>query len=187
MDPAVYNDLAIRARTEEQAFTELYNAFLDEIYGFVMKRIGHRETCEDIVSDVFRKVFTNLNAFDPQKASFRVWLYRITTNTMTDHYRVNRNPNKGHIVDIEEALDVHDTKPNPHEIALDNEQKQLMQEHINKLPPKYQTIIQMKYFDDMPHEEIAAIMNIKANNVGVLTHRAVKKLEKLLHTTSNAL
>lgn len=179
-----HNALAIAAsQNNEAAFTQLYEIYIHEIYGFVMKRIGHKETCEDIVSDVFRKVFLNLKTFDPKKASFRVWVYRIATNTMTDHWRVHRNPNKGIVVDIEEAYELHDETQNPHDDLLSDEQKQFVQNNINKLPNKYQTIVQLKYFDDLPNTDIAEIMGIKPNNVGVLLHRALKKLKGELEQT----
>lgn len=179
-----HNALAIKARSDESAFTELYSAHIDQIFGFVMKRIGHKETCEDIVSEVFRKVFLHLETYDPKKASFRVWLYRIATNTLTDHYRSQRNPTKGSVVDIDDVHDIRDEDASPHSDLLSQEQKDIVRAGINALPENYQKILQLKFFEDLPNQEIAAILEINPNNVGVLIHRAQKKLKGILEQSN---
>lgn len=184
--PEDHNALAERAATDEQAFEELYNAYLDQIYGFVMKRVGHTQTCEDIVSDVFRKVFTNLEAFDQSKASFRTWIYRIANNTIIDHYRVNRNPSKPPVVDIDEMIDLATDAQTPEEVYLTAEQQEFIHACIDELPEKYQKIVQLKYLEEMPHEEIAEIMEMSVNNVSVTAHRAVKKMKVIIEKSHHS-
>ena len=53
-------DLVERAKTDDQAFAALYDIYFLKIYYFILKRVGHKQTTEDIVSAVFIKVFTNI-------------------------------------------------------------------------------------------------------------------------------
>ncbi len=174
-----HDELAVRARTQEQAFTELYSAYLDPIYAFVMKRVGHKETTEDLVSDIFRKVFLHLNNFDPTKASFRTWIYRISTNTLIDYFRSTKNAAHVSHADLEEVFDVKDQAENPHELQLSTEQKTAVHQLVTKLPERYQQVIQLKYFSECSNQQISEILNLSANNVGVLVHRGLEKLREL--------
>ncbi|MFH1426173.1 MAG: RNA polymerase sigma factor [Candidatus Kerfeldbacteria bacterium] len=176
-DKEDHNALAERACSDEMAFAQLYNAYIDQIYGFVMKRIGHPETSEDLVSEIFRKVFTNLEAFDSSKASFRTWLYRIANNTIIDHYRVTRNPNKPAVVDIDSIQDLASQTRTPEEIVLNSDEREFMQACINELPEKQQKVVQLKYIEGFSHEEIAEVMGMTPNNIGVISHRALKKMK----------
>lgn len=179
-----HNELAIKASTDEQAFTELYELYIDLIFAFVMKRIGHKETAEDLVSEIFRKVFLNLNSYNPEKASFRTWIFRITNNTLIDYYRVTRNPNKPENVDIDEVIGLSSTEVSPHDIVLSHEQQEYMRGCLGQLPPKQQSILQLKFYDGYSNQEIAEIMKISTSNVGVLIHRALKKTKTIIEQSS---
>lgn len=168
------NDLAKRAANDEAAFTELYNLYLDEIFRFIMKRVGHRETAEDIVSDIFRKVFLHLKEYTPKKASFRTWLYRIATNTLVDYYRVHRNENKPSVVDLEEVKHLASDNPSPHDIALTEDQKTTVQNCLGELQETHQKVLHLKYIEGFGNQEIAEMLDISPNHVGVLVHRALK-------------
>ncbi|HLD21834.1 MAG TPA: sigma-70 family RNA polymerase sigma factor [Patescibacteria group bacterium] len=170
------NALAIAARTDERAFSELYQHYIDQIYGFVMKRLGHPENTEEVVSDIFRKVFLHLDQFDPQKASFQTWLYRIATTTVIDQYRVQKR--KPQTVDIEEVQQ--EIEHAGAQIELHFENRELIHHCLSKLPKRHQAILQLKFFDDLPHTEIAAIVGMTPNAVSALIHRSLKKLRIII-------
>ncbi len=175
-----HNELAERARTDEQAFAELYELYIDMIYGFVMKRVGHTETTEDIVSDIFRKVFLHLDGFDSSKASFKTWVFQIANNTLIDFYRVHRNVNKPDNVDIDEVVQLCSQEQTPDELVLSHEQQEYIRQCLMQLQPKQQTIVQMKYFDGYSNKEIAECMKMSANAVGVQLHRSLKKMKTII-------
>lgn len=178
-----HSELALRAASDEAAFTELYNLYIDQIFRFVMKRVGHRETSEDIVSDVFRKVFLHLKDYNPKKASFRTWLYRIATNTLVDYYRVHRNKNKPSVVDLEEVAHLASGNPSPHEMVLDDDQKTTVQNCLGQLQETHQKVLHLKYIEGFGNQEIAEMLDISPNNVGVLVHRALKAAKAQLTAT----
>lgn len=179
-----HDELAVRAATDQAAFTDLYNAYMDPIYRFVMKRVSHKETTEDIVSDIFRKVFLSLKRFDPSRASFRTWIYRIATTTIIDYYRSNANPSRRPIAELSEAESLADPSDSPHEEMLSEEQKVRVHACMEQLPEKYHSAVQLKYFSELSNQEIADVLQVSPNNVGVILHRALRKLETILSEQS---
>ena len=170
------HEIVEQAKTDDGAFEVLYNFYFPKLYGYVIKRVGHREVAEDIVSGVFIKVFTKLNTYQKRECPFAAWIYRITTNALIDHYRkAGRNVE----VTVEEFPDVADNGQNPEmNVALLEDQRRV-RAVLEELPAKYQEIIQLKFFADLSNTEIAETMGISANNAGVLLYRALQKFEKV--------
>lgn len=175
-----HNELAEKAKDDEAAFTQLYQIYINQIYGYIFKRLGHREDTQDIVSDIFRKVFLHLKKFNPQKASFRTWIYKIATNTLIDFLRTQRNPNKPRHVDIEIGTQIADDHPTANELVLSKEQQGYIRACLKKLPAKYQKVVQLKFFADFSNQEIAQVLKLQPNHVGVLLYRALKKLKEII-------
>lgn len=173
------HDLIERAKTDEQAFAELYNRYFSELYGFMMKRFGNREVVEDLVSELFLKVFTNLSTYRPQGCSFRAWLYRVATNLLIDHTRkavVRREKT------VEEFPDVVDHGADEHEKYARSEEGEKVRAVLKTLPERYQKILHLKFFAELSNTEIAEAVGDTANTVGVVLHRALKKFEEAYQT-----
>ncbi len=167
--------LVERAKTDDAAFVELYNDYFPKIYGFVLKRTGQRETAEDIVSSVFMKVFTNLKSYSYRECSFGAWVYKIASNALIDHYRkVARHPETM----PEEMPEIYDEKQDVDTGLMLREEQALVRAVLKKLPDRYEQILSLKFFAELSNQEIADSLDIKANNVGVLIHRALAKFEE---------
>lgn len=168
-----------RAKADEAAFAELYNRYFSEMYAFMMKRLGSREIVEDLVADLFLKVFTNLAQYQPQGCSFRAWLYRVATNLLIDHTRkasVRREKT------VEEFPEVVDHAANEHEKYARSEESEKVRVVLKTLPERYQNVLQLKFFAELSNTEIAEAVGDSANTVGVLLHRALKKFEEVYQT-----
>ena len=75
---------------DERALSELYDRYGGLIHGAGMRYLGDRTLAEDLVQDVFLSVWRNAASFDPSRASFATWVYRITRNRVTDLARRRR-------------------------------------------------------------------------------------------------
>src|SRR5215203_2854920 len=75
---------------DERALSELYDRYAGLVYGAGVRYLGDRALAEDLVQDVFTSVWRGAAGFDPSKASFATWLYRITRNRATDLIRRRR-------------------------------------------------------------------------------------------------
>ena len=173
-------DLAKQMNTgDDRAFEELYERYFQKLYAFVLRRVGHAPTAEDLLSDIFLKVFAHRKTFI-WKTSFSAWIYRIATNRITDYYRTKKtaepfNPEQDDHQPISHASA-------PHEI--DNTLSgQALERVLEQLPARDRLIVTLKFYNEYSHEEIAQTLNLKVNHVGVLIHRALKKCQTLLPET----
>lgn len=180
MNPQEELELAIRAKTDDDAFSQLYNHYLPLIYGFIHKRVGNQAEAEDLTSQTFLKVVSHIKNFDPNeaRASFKSWLYRIATNTIIDYYRTHHQT-----ADIENHTDIAEQSASPVEESVHGERREEVLSVIRLLPEKYQSILNLKFFSDLSNVEIATSLRITENNVGVLLHRALKAFQNLYNKT----
>lgn len=168
-------ELIERAKTDDAAFSVLYEIYFPKIYGYVMKRVGKKEETEDIVSQTFLKMVEKLPAFQSGKGSFKSWIYTIATNIMFDYFRKLR---KRREESIEEHLEIPSTHLNPHQQSLQLEEQKKVFHTLSLIPEKYQKLLHLKYYSELEYEEIAEVLGITVNNLGVILHRALKKFRE---------
>lgn len=164
-----------QAKTDDQAFRVLYDFYFSRIYYFILKRVGHKESAEDIVAATFMKAFTNLKKFKPRHDhSFSAWLYRIAANNLTDYFsKQSKQPS----VNLDEIIEPADEKPDGETAAIINDESELVRSVLGKMADKDREILELKFFNELGNKEIAEILNISANNAGVLLYRALKKFD----------
>jgi RNA polymerase sigma-70 factor (ECF subfamily) len=158
------------------AFGSLYGHYQPQIYRFVFLKVGRREEAEDITHQVFLSAWTNVASYKDRGHPFSSWLYQIARNKVIDHYRTNK-------VDLpleifEEVLVSSDDSP-----LEDFETKSTTEEvqrAIARLKPEYQEVIILRFVEDLPLKEVAAITGKSEGAIKLLQHRAVKNLKQYL-------
>jgi len=156
---------------DQNAFSKLYDHFVDKIYRFVFFKVPNEEAF-DLTENVFVKVLENREYYAVKKGSFSTWIYTIARNTVIDFYRVS----KTHL-DLDEIIDLPD---NTQDVELKVEgvlNSEILKSAISKLPQKYQDMIVLRFIDDMSYGEIADICEKTEVSVRVDIHRALKKLK----------
>ena len=168
-------ELVERAKTDDQAFTILYDFYFPKIYGYIYKRVGNFDLAEDLVSATFLKVFTYLGRYNNRGYSFSAWVYRIATNNLIDHYR---KAGRKKIVPLEQAEHIQDEHvDSPDTAVVRLQDRELVQRALEDVPEKYQKVLHLKFFADQSNEEIAEALEISENNVRVITFRALKSFQ----------
>ncbi len=162
--------LAERARTDDAAFTELYEFYFPRIYGYICRRVGDRATAEDLTSQAFLNAVAAMPRYRPS-APFGAWLFRIATNVLIDHYRV---AGRRTTETLEAAETVADDRPDAAEAADRNAERARLERVLSLLPDRERRLLTLKYFSELSNLEIAAAEGLKPNHVGVLLHRALK-------------
>ncbi len=167
--------LAERAKTDDAAFSLLYERYFPKIYAYIFRRLGNREQTEDVVSVTFEKVFLHLDKFKPGGGgTFQAWIYRIATNAVIDYIRKEKHTIAMAPEDLpEETHPTTGLDATTEMIKLEDSES--VQRVIKKLPQRYQEVIQLKYFSELSNIEVAEVLQISPNNAGVLLSRALKQ------------
>src|SRR5215469_15876117 len=87
---AYEDELVERAKTDADAFGELYDQYFAQIYRFVYSRLREQDVAEDVTSEVFFKALRAIHRYKPSGHPFSAWLYQISVNAIADHYRGKR-------------------------------------------------------------------------------------------------
>lgn len=158
-------------------FLYLLRRYEDKLKRYIY-RISNfsQEEAEDILQEVFLKVYKNLNDFDAD-LKFSSWIYRITHNQVVSHHRQNLARPK--VVEIDEVVieKIKDEFNIGDKIELDNLKNEISQV-LDYLKPKYREILILRFFEEKSYEEISDILKKPSGTVATLIHDAKKEFKK---------
>lgn len=168
-----YSDRELISQSLENLdfFSCIYDRYEQKLLRYIHRitEISNEEA-QDVLQDAFIKVWKNLKAIDAnQKLSS--WLYRIVHNEVVSRWRKHRHHTTVPIVDENSIKEISAEDSN-------DMQEKYLKETIAHLPPKYQEVIVLKYFEDLSYEDISDVLKIPEGTVAVRLNRA----KKLLHT-----
>ncbi len=180
-DPNVLWDeaaLVERARTDTQAFADLYQFYLPRIHAFAYRRSGSREVAEDVSAATFENALKNLHRFEPRGGGFGAWLFRIAANQLNDHHRKAGRARGERGQRAMSYLIGRVEEPDEH--VLLNEKQALVREGLSKLAPRYQRALSLRYLSGLSNEEAAEAFGVTRSTMAVIVHRSLKSLRKHL-------
>lgn len=162
--------------TKNYGFNMLVRTYQERIYWHVRKMVIDHDDADDLVQDVFVKVWKNLDKFR-EDAKLYTWIYRIATNECLNFLNKKKNKFMLPINDVEHELS--GKLDSAAHISGDEIQMKL-QKALLKLPDKQRLVFNMKYFDEMKFTEISEITGTSVGALKASYHHAVKKLEEIL-------
>lgn len=172
MQPPNEQQLIAQAqRGDEAAVSLLYEMHVDAIFTYMSYRVDSRTTAEDLTSDVFVRMVRGLSTYNDKGLPFRAWLYRIAHSRLVDYYRYRDR----HVTAPLTENRVNDDTDPLDRIARTEEQLRLRLA-IRELSEEYQTLLVLRFVENLSHTEIAVIMNKSAGNLRSMQHRALKAL-----------
>ena len=173
--------LVIRARTDREAFGRLYDLYYPEVFRYCLRRLFVRAVAEDVTSEVFLRVATHMRGFGgTTEEDFRRWLYRVATNEVNAHVRRTQRRKELLASAVRaKAIRVVDAADQPGG-EVDSLDWPTLYEAILSLRPREQSIITLRFFEGMPHNQIARVLNQRPGAVRVALSRALQKLRKRL-------
>ena len=160
------------ASGDERALSGLYDRYAGLIYGTGMRYLGDRETAEELVQDVFTSVWKNAAGFDPTRASFATWVYRITRNRATDLIR--RRKARVRTVDGEPRFEQGETDP-----SGKLSQNFDVAAALSRLTPVHREVLVLAYFHGFSQREIS---DRTATPLGTVKSRTTAALRALRDT-----
>jgi len=176
-----------KVKSDPEAFSKVYVHYYPKIFNYIIKRIQHFQTAQDITSETFYRAFSRLWQFQWRNIPFSAWLYRIATNEINTFLRKNRQKKAS----LDELMAISAFQPSNYETPkseLENTQ-QIMESHqdfieakkkISMLPVKYRNVITLKYLKKKKVSEIGGILGTKEGTVKSLLFRGLGKLKYLL-------
>jgi RNA polymerase sigma-70 factor, ECF subfamily len=174
--PESSEGLLSRAGHEPAAFVQLYRRHYDDIFRYCVHRLFERHTAEDVTSDVFLKAARHIHRFSGcDESQFRNWLYRIATNEANSHLRktTRRQRLLRHFGQGPDQTAANSDSP-------DAEQLDRLREAVLRLRPRYQTIITLRFFENLKPTEIAEVLGCSAGTARSRLARAIAQLRKRL-------
>ena len=162
--------------TRNFAFNQLVRKYQERIYWHVRKMVIDHDDADDVVQEVFIKVWKNLHRFR-QDAQLYTWIYRIATNECLNFLKKKKRTSLLSLTDYQDVL----VSKLDMSVQLDGEAIEMkLQKALLKLPDKQRLVFNMKYFDDMKYDEIAEITGTSVGSLKASYHHAVKKIEEFL-------
>lgn len=177
-DSDYWSRLAQAAVTDEVAFTELYEHFFPRIYQYLLGKTKDSSLADELVSDVFLKMYQYLRDYDPTRGAFSTWLFRIAQNSMNKYYT-----SKAYTTNAawDEGFDPEDlNQPTPASQYLSKESSQELQAALMKLSEKERRILEMTYWLNMKSNEVGEALGMAPSSVRVTLKQAREKLRTLL-------
>ena len=170
--------------TRRAAFTDIVKKYQERIYWLIRKLVTDHEDANDIVQNVFIKVWNGLENFRADSQLF-TWLYRIATNETITF--INYRNKKATISFDGSDSDDDDNNYSPsnyvkadsHQIDGDDLQARL-QKAIDSLPEKQKLVFNLRYYDEMPYEQMSEILETSVGALKASYHHAAQKIEKFL-------
>lgn len=156
------------------AFNELVRRYQEKVYWLARRIVLNHDDASDIAQEVFVKVYQSIGSFRGDSSLF-TWLYRISTNLCLNHVRRKKLRSIFSIDDLEHLI--RSDEDSAHTVLEKREQRTLIEKAIETLPPKQRLVFTMRYFDEMPYEEMARILKKTTGGLKANYFHAVRKIE----------
>ncbi|MCL2421665.1 MAG: sigma-70 family RNA polymerase sigma factor, partial [Defluviitaleaceae bacterium] len=165
---------------DTHSLDSIYRQYYKNVYNYIAFRINNHFDAEELACSVFEKAMRNWKRYNPAFPA-EAWLIGIAKNTTTDYLRSKM---RRQFVSLDNIINLVSTNRQPEEVAVINEENKALITAMTRLKSQERQILSMKFATGLRHGEIAKILNISDSNVGVVAHRALKKLRKFMEEES---
>ncbi len=197
MEVDVKNDLSEKAQLDyrlvkaaldgdQKAYAQLMDRYRDSIYFMLLKMVNDRDDADDLTIEAFGKAFNKLHQYTPNYA-FSTWLFKIASNNCIDFIRKKK---KKQLLSLDKpiegndggemTMDVPSGTLDPEEAYIKEQKKILMHGVVEKLKPRYRTLVELRYFKEFSYEEIAQELDLPLGTVKAQLFRAREFLYNIL-------
>jgi RNA polymerase sigma-70 factor (ECF subfamily) len=163
--------------TKERAFTAIIKKYQEKLYWHVRRLVVAHDDANDVLQNVFIKVWNGLANFR-EDSQLYTWLYRIATNESLSF--LEQQKRRGTI-----SLDDEGSETLANQVKADtnfdaNKLEWKLQVAIQQLPEKQRLVFNLRYFDEMPYQEMSRILDTSEGALKASYHHAAKKIEEFI-------
>lgn len=161
---------------DQESLSALYTFYFPRVYRYVAGRVRSTQDAEDVTEEVFLRVVANLKRFEWRGLPFGAWVFRIARNEVVSHVRRQRR--RGVPAPLPETMpDSRQDHVAAYELQATIE---VVREATAKLPPAQRDVITMRFGAGLSVAETALALNKTQNNVKVLQHKAIARLQGMV-------
>ncbi|MEY2639615.1 MAG: hypothetical protein RIR90_1097 [Bacteroidota bacterium] len=164
------------AQTKERAFTELMKKYQERLYWHIRRLVVEHEDANDVLQNMFIKVWNGLENFR-EDSQLYTWLYRIATNECLSFLEQQKKRSAISFEDIQEGLS---EQVKAAENFDANKLEWKLQLAIQQLPEKQRVVFTLRYYDEMPYEEMSRVLETSEGALKASYHHAAKKIEDFI-------
>lgn len=174
--------IARAIRGDAEAFGQLYDRYLQPIYGFIYYQVTNVQEAEDLTEIVFIKAFEKLPDFRTAKKmeNFRAWLYRIARNTVIDHYRTAKP-----LTALDPEFPLASGDAGPEERIQMDETVGRIRSALLEIDELYRQVIVLRFIQELNYAETSAALGLTENYIRVIQFRALRKLREQIDRDEN--
>ena len=160
-----------RPGERERAFSELVGSYSERLYWHVRGLVGSHEDTDDLLQEIFVKVWGALEGFRGESRLF-TWLFRIATNETLNFLRKRS---------LRTTLGLESAPAAEQDAEINGDEVQrLLAKAMTLLPPKQRAVFQMRYFEEMPYEQMAQVLGTSTGALKASYHFAYEKVKDYL-------
>ncbi len=162
--------------TKERAFTAIIKKYQEKLYWHVRRMVVDHEDANDVLQNMFIKVWKGLENFR-EDSQLYTWLYRIATNESLTFLTQQKKRTSISLSDVENGL----TNKLKSDSNFDaNKLEWKLQLGIQQLPEKQRLVFNLRYYDEMPYEEMSRVLETSEGALKASYHHAAKKIEQFI-------
>ena len=163
---------------DQEAFAQLYEAYFDRIYRYVVLKIGDKTEAEDMTQQVFINALKSISSFKWKGVPFAAWLFRIAHNQVVDYYR---KKSKWNIVPIDDLPLT--SGDDPQKIVEHKLEVERLASAVKHLTDAQREVISLRFAGGLSTAEVAESMAKSQGAVKALQHSGIVALRKILLAT----
>ncbi len=162
--------------TKERAFTAVVKKYQEKLYWHIRRMVVNHEDANDVLQNVFIKAWRGLENFR-EDSQLYTWLYRIATNECLTFLEQQKKKGTLSFDEMESGLS---NKIRADENFNANQLEWKLQLAIQQLPEKQRLVFNLRYFDEMPYEEMSKVLDTSEGALKASYHHAAKKIEEVI-------
>ena len=165
------------AQGDRDAFGLLYGRYIDRIFNYVYYRTGNLHDAEDLTARVFQRAMNHIQNYTDRGVPFSAWLYRIAHNLVANWHR---DRSRRQEIPINDVPSLPSKGDHPERNLVHSQEQDSLLRLIRRLPPERQSLLILKFVEDMSNAEIGAIMGRSEGAVKLLLFRSRQALKRCL-------
>ncbi len=162
--------------TKEKAFTYLIKKYQEKLYWHLRCMVVDHDDANDVLQNVMIRVWNGLENFR-EDSQLYTWLYRVATNECLTFLEQQKKRSSVSLSDVESGLE---NKIKADQNFDGNKLEWKLQLGIQQLPEKQRIVFQLRYYDEMPYEEMSRVLETSEGALKASYHHAVKKIEEYI-------